>query len=361
MTATQEVQAKLAALRDLMARRDLDALVLRGIPATAWVSGGGRTNIAINQEVGVADIVVTADGVRVVTAVNEAPRLREEELAALNAEFDVVGWDGAQRAARLPSGPRVGVDIADGLGSVDVGADVLALRRGLAPVEVARADALGADAAAAMTAAARLVSPTGSEYDAAGVIAREVMARGADPVVVLVAGGPRLAKHRHALPTTGPLGDLAMLVVCARRSGLILSLTRFVAFAPLTDEQRDTWDRLLHVDVAFNEATVPGSTVGAAFAAGAGAYAAQGFDPEEWKLHHQGGPAGYAARDEVATFGSPTPVVDSEIFAWNPSVPGLKSEDSVLTSASGPRVLTADGVWPTRRVGSLDRPLVLER
>ncbi len=361
MTATPEVQAKLSMLRELMVRRDLDALVLRGIPATAWVSGGGRTNIAVMQDIGVADIVVTADGVRVVTAVNEAPRLREEELAGLDAEFDVIGWDGSQRAARVPAGRRVGVDVPDGLGSLDVSEDILDLRRGLTAVEVARAEALGADAAAAMTAAALLVAPTDTEYAAAGHIAREVMARGADPVVVLVAGGSRLLEHRHALPTTGPLGPLAMLVVCARRSGLILSLTRFVAFSPLTAEQNDAWGRLLLVDVAFNEASVAGSTVGAAFRAGAEAYAAHGFDPDEWQLHHQGGPAGYAARDEIGTFASRTPVVDSEIFAWNPSVPGLKCEDSILTTAAGPRVLTADGAWPTRAVGSLLRPLVLER
>jgi hypothetical protein len=58
--------------------------------------------------------VLTRDGdavrTRIVTAVNEAPRLQAEELGGLDAEWTVLPWNGSP-AAELPSGPRVGADV----------------------------------------------------------------------------------------------------------------------------------------------------------------------------------------------------------------------------------------------------------
>ena len=54
-------------------------------------------------------------------------------------------------------------------------------------------------------------------------------------------------------------------------------------------------------------------------------------------------------------------IEDAQAFAWNPSVPGLKSEDTVLAGAALPEVLTVDPHWPTEDVAGLRRPLLLER
>jgi hypothetical protein len=152
-----------------------------------------------------------------------------------------------------------------------------------------------------------------------------------------------------------------MVVVCARRGGLIASLTRIVSFGRLAPELRDAQSRLLLVDAAFNAATVAGARVGDVFAAGRRAYAEQGFDAGEWRLHHQGGPTGYEPRDYLATDGSDARVVERQAFAWNPSVPSLKCEDTIVATTALPEVLTVDAGWPTEVVDGLPRPLVLER
>ncbi|MBW8742413.1 MAG: M24 family metallopeptidase, partial [Acidobacteria bacterium] len=314
---TLEKHRRLTAVLD--AER-LDSLVLRRPGNVAWYSGGGRTHIVATPDVGVADVVVRRDGVEVVTAVNEAPRLEVEELSGLDASFRVLPWD-ADREPALPSGPEVG----------------------------------------ALTATCLRLTPETSEFEAAALMSSELHARGADAIVLLVAGASRLPQHRHPLPTDAQLGRLTMLVACARRGGLIANLTRFVSFGPLRSEEQDAFDRLLHVDTAFNNATVPGRTVGDVFAAGIAGYAANGFGADEWRLHHQGGPTGYEGRDYVANAESAARVEPAQAFAWNPSVPSLKSEDTVVAGTAAPEILTADADWPAREVDGLRRPLVLER
>ena len=329
----------------------LDALVLRRPGNVAWFSGGGRTHILATPEVGVAALVVRHDGVEVVTAVNEAPRLRAEELGGLSAEWTVLPWSRPLDTA-LPRGDGVGCD-GPLDGARDVAAEVEALRRSLSPEDVARYRAVGRDAAEAMTDAAAMLSPELSERGAAAAVGAELLARGLDPVVLLVAGESRVATHRHPLPTAAPLGGLVMLVACARGGGLIANLTRFVSFGSATPAG---YDRLLAVEAAFLDATVPGARVGDVFAAGAAAYG-----DDEWTLHHQGGPTGYETRDYLATGETGARVEEQQAFAWNPSLPGHKVEDTVLATSDGVEVLTVDERWPTVSVAGRDRPEILRR
>ena len=356
---TGEHAVKRRRLLALLDEAGLDTLVLRRPGNIAWYSGGGRAHVLAVQEVGVADVVVRRDGDEVVTAVNEAARLESEELAAIGATFRVLPW-AADREAALPRGDTVGCD-SPLPGTRDVSAAVEAARRSLTEPELDRYRALGRDSAQALTAACLAAEPRWSEFEAAAATARELVARGCDPVVLLVAGAERLPHHRHPLPTGAPLGGLAMIVVCARRHGLIASLTRFVAFEPLTSELREAHSRLLAVDAAFNLATRPGARVGEVFARGAAAYGAHGFDADEWRLHHQGGPTGYEPRDYIADPDSQPLVEADQAFAWNPSVPSLKSEDTIVARTEGPEIVTVDPAWPTATVEGLERPLVLER
>jgi antitoxin VapB len=354
-----ELSEKRDRLHRLMDAEGLEAIVLRRPGNVAWYSGGGRSHILAAQEVGVADIVVRRDGDEVVTAINEAPRLEAEEFGELGASFTVLPWNAAREPV-LPSGEEVGFDVPLP-GARDVGGPVEAARRSLTEPELERYRALGRDAAEALTDALQNAEPSWTEYDVAALAAAGLVQRGADPVVLLVAGEGRLPDHRHPLPTVAPIGGLAMLVVCARRHGLIASLTRFVSFGRLSAELEDAQARLLGVDAAFNLATRPGERVGAVFSAGVAAYAANGFDDDQQLLHHQGGPTGYEPRDYVADETSQALAEKGQAFAWNPSVPSLKSEDTIVAAGRLPEILTVDPRWPTVTVEGLARPLVLER
>jgi Xaa-Pro aminopeptidase len=338
---------------------ELDALVLRRPSSVAWAAGGARTHIDVSGETGVAWLVVTRDRTRVVTSRIEADRLASEELTDPEYEWTVLEWL-TDLGTAVPVGDQVGVD-GPMPGRRDVSAELEVARRPLLPEEVEAYRSLGRDAAVALTATADACSPGDSEWQWAARAAAEVTRRGADPLVLLVAGADRVARHRHPLPTGAPAGDLVMVVVCARRQGLFANLTRFVASRPLTAAEADAQERLLRVEATFLDATRAGQLVRDAFAAGTAAYGEHGFDPDEWRNHHQGGPTGYLSRDHLAGPDCTEPVENAQAFAWNPSVPGLKVEDTVLATATGPEVLTLDPAWPVQEVDGRPRPLVLIR
>jgi antitoxin VapB len=117
------------------------------------------------------------------------------------------------------------------------------------------------------------------------------------------------------------------------------------------------------VDAAFILGTRPGRALGEIFQDGAAAYAQKGF-PDEWQLHHQGGPAGYEPREYLGIPGATDIVSAGQAYAWNPSITGVKSEDTVLVGEAGFEVLTAIDGWPELSMvvngQEFTRPAILE-
>jgi Xaa-Pro aminopeptidase len=154
-----------------------------------------------------------------------------------------------------------------------------------------------------------------------------------------------------------------MLVLCGRRWGLVCSLTRFVHFGRLPDDLRRKAEAAAQVDATLIAATRLSRLLGEIFRRGMAAYAETGF-PDEWRLHHQGGPAGYEPREYVATPHSTDVVSVGQVYAWNPSITGTKSEDTILVGEAGNEVLTAIENWPTLLVTvegqTFARPAILE-
>jgi len=181
-------------------------------------------------------------------------------------------------------------------------------------------------------------------------------------IVNLIAVDERIFNFRHPLPTDKKLDRYVMLVLCGRRWGLVCSLTRMVYFGKLPDDIRHKAEAVARVDATMIAATRPGRTLGQVFTSAQEAYAAAGY-ADEWRLHHQGGPAGYEPREYIATPGCKDKVVAGQVYAWNPSITGYKSEDSVLINESGFEVLTAIPGWPLVEVDVagqiIERPDIL--
>jgi Xaa-Pro aminopeptidase len=348
----------------LLQERKLDALLLRRVSSFAWATCGAASYVSTATTNGEASLVITPAGRYIVTNNIEATRLeREEKLTGQGWDFCVVPWQEAQdTVAELTRGFRLGAD-GPYPDAIDLSEDLADLRADLLPEEGERFRALGRLCAEAIESTARMVSPGQTEYQIAGLLAGEAQSHGVQAIVNLIATDQRVFDFRHPLPADKKLERYAMLVLCGRKGGLVASLTRFVHFGSLPRELRGKQEAVAQVDGAFIAASRPGARIADIFRKGVEAYAKVGY-PDEWQLHHQGGPAGYEPREHLATPTSSQVVNLGQALAWNPSITGTKSEDTILVGEKGCEVITAMEDWPQIPVqveGQLiERPVILE-
>lgn len=357
----------------------LDAVVLRRIAGLAWITGGASTWVNTANGEGPVTAVITADAHLLFTNNIEAPRLIEEErLPELGWTVESEPWFGPPRGLRDLIGDAIGsvghkhserlligTDVLMDLPGVDtrnIGADIARLRARLLPAEQERAAALGADAAAAMAAAVDMTHPGQTEFDIASHIWRETQRRGIQAIVTLVATDERVRRFRHPLPVNRELERYAMLVLCGRRSGLVTSMTRLVHFGTLPEDLERRSGAIASIDARMIAASIPGTSTGEILEVARAGYAETGF-AEAWRDHHQGGVIGYEPREYLAVPGSPDRLQAGMTCTWNPSVPGAKSEDTILVGDSGPRILTEIPGWPLLKpvADGPARPAILVR
>ena len=325
-----ELDAKHENLVEWLRAQGLAGVLIQRNENVAWLTGGAvELRVLTPGETGVASLLVTAAGKRYYfTTENEAPRLHDEEFGGLDFEPVLFPWyadDTAAAAAKLAGGP-LGSDMP-GAGLTPV--NLYPLRAALSEAEIERYRWLGAETAAATVEALHEVEPGLSEYALEAITAAGLLRRGILPSVALYAVDDRIFKYKHAVPRGKRLKQYAMLNLCSRKWGLAISITRFIHFGPLPAELGARFEAAAQVNAALMNATRVGATSAELFRVAQAAYAAQGFPGEE-QFHHQGGPTGYGEREWIATPAGTETVVNDQAFAWNPSIRGGKTEDTVL-------------------------------
>ena len=343
-------------------REGLDAVWFARPNSFAWLTGGSNV-VDRDADVGVAAAGYTrADGFVAVTDTIEADRLAREQLPE-PFSLTATPWYESSLAEAV-------ADATDGDGAADFdvpgfeAVDVSPLRRPLSPTDIERYRTLGREVAAAIERVARELQPADTEREAAAGLRITLASQGIEAPVVLVGGDERVQQYRHFTPTGAELGSYALLSVTAERGGLYASATRTVAFADAPEWLTDRHETAMRVEATALDATrravregtddptMPSvETAGDVFDAVADAYDTLG-EPEEWRAHHQGGATGYAGREWLATPESDESVEAPLAYAYNPSVRGTKSEDTVLLTGDDVEVLTGGERWPTQRVES---------
>jgi len=347
MNRLEEVQTKLATLRDWMARENLGTVVLSTQANFAWITAGGDHKVLFATDTGVSRVAVTQTGQFILTNNIEAGRLAEEEVGGLGFDLVYDNWHEQDDDARLAqiAGGVIASDTAWPPGALCRAEALSRLQWQLLPPELERYRRNGAICSRCLTDTAKEIEPGMTEQEIAGLLAGKVMAAGVDPVVVLVATDERIYRYRHPIPKAKRLEKQAMLVLCGRMNGLIVSATRLVHFGPLPQELADKHHAVCTIDACFNLETVPGAAVKDIFRQAVDTYAAMGY-ADEWRLHHQGGATGYASRTYKGSLESPEAVLENQAFAWNPSITGTKSEDTILATAGGMEWLSSPVDWP---------------
>jgi len=325
-----ELDEKHAVLVEWLRKEKLSGVLIRRNENVAWVTGGAvELRVLTPSETGVGSLLVTAEGKRYYfTTENEAPRLKDEEFGELDFEPVLFPWyaDETAAAATKLAGGLLGSDTPVP-GTIAV--SLYPLRASLRESEIARYKWLGGQTAAATAESLKQVEPGMSEYDLEAMTAANLLKRGILPSVYLYAVDDRIYKYKHAVARGAKLEKYAMLNLCTRKWGLAISITRFVHFGELPGELGARFKSAAQVNAALLDASRVGASSAELFKVAQAAYAAEGFPGEE-RFHHQGGPTGYGEREWVATPNGKETVVNNQAFAWNPSIRGGKTEDTVI-------------------------------
>ena len=363
MNRDQEVQVKLDRARRYLRAKKLGGVLLGRRNNFAWITAGGDNYVSLGQAEGVAAIFLTGRKAYAIMSNIESPRLAAEELPPGFELLDHPWHEPAGRDRILKRLIKGGV--ASDLPLLDLpllGENWNALRYSLLPSEVQRYRKLARDAAVALEAAAEAVKPGMTEQEVAADLAWLCGQRGMDAFVRLIAADERIRRFRHPIPTAKKVRRMCMLVLCAERGGLVAAATRLVHFGKLSRDLIRRHRAVCRVDAAMIAASQVGRPFGEVLRVAQQAYAEVGF-AGEWRHHHQGGPTGYAGREFVATAGEKRTIQIHQPIAWNPSIAGTKSEDTILATARGPEILTRTGHWPMLEVRlgrlALPRPAIL--
>lgn len=360
----QELETKLIRLQALLAQHQAQAILLRRVSSFAWLTAGASSYVNTAATEGASALLVTARGRFLISNNIEAPRLvNEEKLLEQGWQLVTYPWhDTSDVVPGLVNGQKLLADVPYS-GAQDVSGQLARLRARLTVAEGERFRQLGQLCAQIIHQAVESLRPGMSEYEICGLMAGAAEARGVQAVVNLVATDERTQYYRHPLPTGKKLERYAMLVFCGRKWGLVCSLSRLVHFGAVPQLLQEKLQAVARVDTALIHATRPGQTLGQILSDGQAAYAAAGF-PDEWRNHHQGGAVGYQPREYLALPDSKDQVVLGQAFAWNPSIAGVKSEDTILAGEQGVEVLTDTPAWPGVTVVQGDqemlRPGILE-
>jgi antitoxin VapB len=162
----------------------------------------------------------------------------------------------------------------------------------------------------------------------------------------LVGADERIRRFRHPVPTDLRWAKTLMIVVCARRGGLIASLSRIICAGEIPDELTQLTKLTAGVQARILTSTKPGMSGSDIFQIAARAYSDAGFSGAEL-LHHQGGATGYRTRDWLAHSQCTERVQARQAFAWNPSITGTKVEETCIAFQDSLEIITTTPDWPS--------------
>ncbi len=343
--------ARTEALRDQLAARQLDALLVSHLPNVRWLTG--FTGSAAMLLVGRDRLTLVTDFRYAVQAPQETGPTVEvlierssvwSRVARLLAEHGGrIGFEGhvtsVRDAARLTGSGLAGVE------------PVAELIEGLRQVkdsgEVAAIEAAGKLALAALDEVLPTVRSGERELDVAARLEAALRRRGSEwhPFQTIVASGPRAAlPHARTGARVLGRGEFLLLDFGAKVDGYCADVTRTVALGPADPRQRTVYELVREAQQRAREQIRAGMTGREADALARDVIVARGFgDAFGHSLGHGLGLEVHEGPRLAATVEAPLPagaVVTVEPGIYLPGWGGVRLEDDVWLAPDGPVLLT---------------------
>ena len=346
----KEIYEKLNRVRKLMCEENLEAILLTSTPNFFWITGGKNGFVDKATQDAAVKVLITADKAYVICNSSERYRVMEEELT--DESFTLIDFlwheDEAEILRPYLEGKRVGSD--SGIyGTEKIGDKIQKLRYVLTDEEEARMRKIGSECAQILEDCVREIHPGETELEAAGRVTGRLVAKGYQVPVCLVASDERMYKYRHPLPTEKKIEKYAMIAICGQKYGLTISISRIISFGPVPEEIQKKYEALLKIDAAYIAHTLPGVLYKDVLEKGYEAYKEQGYE-QDFHLHHQGGALGYLTRDYCTNERTEEVVYAHQGYSWNPTIAGVKLEDTYIIQETGQEIVSDTGNWVYREI-----------
>jgi antitoxin VapB len=349
-----ELEIKTERLVQMLSAENLGGVLINSQHNFAWLTGGGNNGVDLSNPNGVSSLLIRNDGKRFLLANKiEMPRMLAEEVSEKDFEPIEFEWQAdkingsyvPETAQKLCDNP-IASDLFYNPNFCVIEGLIAKCRYQLTTQEIERFRKLGADAGKVLGEIYNKIEVGQSEIEIANIVKFELGKFGINSVVTLVAADERIKKYRHPIPTKNIWQRVLMIVVCAKRDGLIASLSRIFSVGNVDEDLRKRTDAVAKVHAQMMHATRPNANGREIFEIAKNAYSEAGFANEETK-HHQGGASGYKTRDWVAHSESGEQVLLHQAFAWNPSITGTKSEETFIVTENEIEVITTSPNFPT--------------
>ncbi|MBC5689479.1 M24 family metallopeptidase [Mediterraneibacter sp. NSJ-55] len=346
----REVNEKINRVRGFMKEENLDAILLTTTPNFFWITGGKRGYVDRGTQDAAVKILIEKEKAYVICNSSEKYRVMDEELT--DGSFELIGYlwheDEAEILKPYLDGKKLGSD--SGIyGSENVGGKIQKLRYVLTEEEEIRMREIGPECAQILEDCVREIKPGETELEAAGRVMGRLTARGYQIPVCLVASDERMYKYRHPLPTEKKIEKYAMIAICGQKYGLTVSISRIVSFGPVPDEIQRKYEALLKIDATYILNTKAGVWSQDVLNKAYEAYKEQGYEAD-FHLHHQGGALGYLTRDYCTNERTQERIYDHQGYSWNPTIAGVKLEDTYLINGEQQEIISDTGNWVYREV-----------
>lgn len=350
-----EIEIKTERLVKMLSAENLGGVLLNSQANFAWLTGGKSNGINLSIENGACFLFVRRDGKKFVLANNiEMPRILSEEISGQDFEPIEFSWQDEKSAgdfiiekakSLVAESKNIVSDLSLSPNIRTVEGLIARCRYELTTAETERFRKLGKDAGKALGKIFETIKQGETETEIARKVKDSFAAYQIESVVTLVGADERIKQFRHPVPTSNIWKKVILIAVCAKRQGLIASLSRIACVGAIPDELRRKTEAVGYVFAKFLAATNQGASGAEIYKIAADAYAEKGFG-DEINRHHQGGAAGYKTRDWVAHPKSAEIVQNRQAFAWNPSITGTKAEETVITNSNGIEYLTVSPNFP---------------
>ena len=274
-----ELNEKYARLAVFLDRNHLSAILLSRHENIAWITAGQvEARVASGSETSVTSLLITRSGLRYyLVPNNEAPRLAAEEFSGLGYEPVTYPW----YQSHTPLLRNLAGDTALGSDTPRAGAthvNLASLRAPLLQPEIDRLISLSRQTADATASVLESLQPGITEHEMAARAASALLERGITPTVLLMGVDDRIRKYKHAVPRSGSLERYGMVNLCARKWGLVVSITRFVHFGAVPADLAASFITAARIHSELLHASRTGATSAELFDVAHKAYAAAGAD-----------------------------------------------------------------------------------